>query len=296
MKKISVIVNFHNAEKYLSECIQSVLMQNYKNFEIILWDNNSEDKSKKIIDTFRDDRIKYFKNSNKENLYKVRNMAIKKATGELIAFLDSDDWWEEKYLSSRAEEFNNEDYDYYYSNVYLFYEKNKVYKKYKNYILPSGKIYEHLVRDYFIIISGLIVKKEIFNKFGMFNQNYNIIGDYDFIMRISKSCYGLGSNSPLIYYRIHQNNFLKKNSKLFYEEYKDWYNENLKENHIKFLNNIEYFENKLSYLEIMYLLIEERKNFKILKKILSHKIFFERVKLLILFLLPKFMLKYLKGI
>lgn len=295
-KKVSVIINCYNGEKYLKECVKSILRQNYQNIEIIFFDNCSTDNSKKIINEFGDNRIKYFFSPKKIPLYQARNEAIKNSTGELIAFLDVDDIWLDNFLLSRSNDFLNAKYDYFYSNTYLLFEKRNKIKIYRNNYLPSGKIYDYLVKDYFIIISGLVVKKEIFNKFGMFNQNYNIIGDYDFIMRISKLCYGLCNNSPLIYYRIHQNNFLKKNSKLFYEEYKDWYNNNLKENHTNFINNLEYFKNKLSYLEITYLLIEKKKKFKILKKILSHKIFFERVKLLILFLLPKFMLKYLKGI
>lgn len=85
-EKVSIIVNFHNSEKYLNKCIQSILMQNYNNFEIILWDNNSIDNSKKIIETFSDNRIKYFKNSNKENLYKARNMAIKESNWRVCSF------------------------------------------------------------------------------------------------------------------------------------------------------------------------------------------------------------------
>ena len=57
--KISVVINFHNGEKYLEKCIESVLGQNYKNFEIILWDNASIDSSKKIIEKFKDEKIKF---------------------------------------------------------------------------------------------------------------------------------------------------------------------------------------------------------------------------------------------
>ena len=63
-KKVSVIVNFHNGEKYLENCIKSILNQDYKNLEIILWDNNSTDKSKAIVKKFSDTRVKYFYNNN----------------------------------------------------------------------------------------------------------------------------------------------------------------------------------------------------------------------------------------
>ena len=181
-KKVSVIVNFHNGDKYLYDCIKSILNQSYNNLEIILWDNFSSDNSFKIIKKFNDHRIKYFFNKIKEPLYKARNQAILASTGDLIAFLDSDDWWEDNYISSRAKLFYDENYHYYYCNAKIFYEKTKKNRIYKNYTLPDGKIFDSLSRDYFIIISGVIFKRDIFSKFGMFNEIFNIIGDYDFIM------------------------------------------------------------------------------------------------------------------
>ena len=185
---ISVIVNYHNGEKYLERCIKSIINQEYKNFEIIAWDNASTDNSKKIIEKFKEEKIRYFRHPTKENLYKARNRAIEKSSGQLIAFLDSDDWWEENYLSSREKHFRDTNIDFFYSNTNIFYEKKRKKKLYRNFSLPHGKIFSDLVKDYFVIISGTIFKKELFEKYGKFNENYNILGDYDFIMKISKYC------------------------------------------------------------------------------------------------------------
>ena len=84
--KVSVIVNFHNAEKYLRQCVNSIIEQEFKDLEIILWDNNSNDNSSKIIKSFEDRRIRYFFNKEKVPLYKARNQAIYNAKGELISF------------------------------------------------------------------------------------------------------------------------------------------------------------------------------------------------------------------
>ena len=127
---VSVIVNYHNGEKYLENCIKSILNQNYKDFEVILWDNASTDNSKKITEKFKDKRIKYFRHPTKENLYKARNRAIEVSSGKFIAFLDSDDWWEENYLSSREKFFSDSKIDFLYCNTNIFYEK----KQKKNYI------------------------------------------------------------------------------------------------------------------------------------------------------------------
>ena len=291
---ISVIVNYHNGEKYLENCINSIINQDYKNIEIILWDNASTDNSKKIIEKFNSKKIKYFKNSIKENLYQARNRAIKESTGKLIAFLDCDDWWEKNYLSSREKFFNDSKIDFFYSNTNIFYEKKKKNKLYKKFELPSGKIFSNLSKDYFIIISGIIFRRELFLKFGKFNENYSIIGDYDFVMKISKKCNAHAINLPLLNYRIHEDNFLKNHSKLYYEEYKDWYEREKKrnDNFFKMYNN--FFKNKLEYIENIFLIENTKKSIFLFSKIVNHKVFFEKIKLLILFCLPKSLFKFLR--
>ncbi len=291
---ISVIVNYHNGEKYLERCIQSIIGQEYKNLEIIAWDNASTDNSKEIIEKFKEKKIRYYRHPVKENLYKARNRAIEKSSGQLIAFLDSDDWWEENYLSSREKYFRDPNIDFFYSNTNIFYEKKRKKKLYRNFSLPYGKIFSDLVKDYFIIISGTIFKKELFEKYGKFNEDYNIIGDYDFIMKISKYCNAHVNNLPLLNYRVHENNFLKLHTKLYYEEYKDWFDKNVKENDDYFKNYINFLKNKLGYIEILSLIENEEKNISTFIKILKHKVLIEKIKLLILFFLPKNLFRFLR--
>ncbi|WP_435114232.1 glycosyltransferase [Candidatus Pelagibacter bacterium nBUS_36] len=294
-KKVSVIINFHNGEKFLSQCLESVLNQEYENLEVILWDNCSDDNSKKIVTKYKDNRIIYFFSKKKETLYKARNQAISKTSGDLIAFLDSDDWWEKNYISSRANLFSDSYYDYFYSNINLYYEKKSNTKIYRKYKLPQGKIFDQLSKDYFIIISGVIFKKKLFLEHGFFDDKFNIIGDYDFMMKISKFSNGHGVNLPLINYRIHDDNFSKLHSKMFFEEYKKWFEENnINKNDIKFKKNIKFFKNKLDYLEITSCLLNKKKNLLLLKKILRHVVIIEKIKFLILFFLPKKFFKFLK--
>ena len=286
-KKVSVIVNFYNGEKYIESCIKSILKQNYDNLEIILWDNNSKDNSKNIINRFDDARIKYYLNNKTEPLYKARNQAIKFSNGELIAFLDCDDSWENNYLSSREKFFSDQSIDFYYCNTNFYYEKKNTKKIYKEYSLPKGKIFSSLAKDYFLIISGVIFKKEIFSKHGLFNENLNILGDYDFFMRIVQNSNAHSTNSALINYRVHEKNYSKLNKKIFFEEYREWFNRNINQNNNEFNDNIDVFKNRLSYLEIDFLLNDKKKDLSILKKIFRHKKIFEIIKFIILFLTPK---------
>ena len=93
MKKdlISIIVPVYNAEKYIDKCINSLINQTYKNIEIIIINDGSNDKSEKIIGKYKDKRIRYYKNKN-QGIGKTRNFGIDKSEGEFMMFIDSDDY------------------------------------------------------------------------------------------------------------------------------------------------------------------------------------------------------------
>ena len=101
---VSVIMNCYNGEKYLTEALSSLLIQNYGNWELIFWDNLSTDNSKKIFKSFNEKRFKYFLADKHTVLYEARNLAIKKTSGDYIAFLDTDDIWSKDKLSMTRSE------------------------------------------------------------------------------------------------------------------------------------------------------------------------------------------------
>ena len=120
-------MNCHNGEKYLKKSISSVISQNYKNWELIFWNNVSHDKSKKIFKSFKDKRLKYFESKKFKKLYEARNSAIRKAKGKYICFLDTDDWWVNSKLKNQVNFFlKDKDLKFIYSNYYLFNEKKYV--------------------------------------------------------------------------------------------------------------------------------------------------------------------------
>jgi len=106
-KLISIIVPVYNAEKYLSRCIESVLAQTYKNFELILVDDGSKDKSGEICEEFSrvDGRIKTYRKLNGRQL-ETRIYGIERASGEYCVFVDSDDWLENNALEVIMQNFS----------------------------------------------------------------------------------------------------------------------------------------------------------------------------------------------
>lgn len=95
MPKVSVIICTHNREKLLPRALDSVLSQDFKDFELIIIDDASNDGTETLIKTYiqQDSRLKYFKNDHNLGIAKSRNKGCKIAEGEYIAMLDSDDWW-----------------------------------------------------------------------------------------------------------------------------------------------------------------------------------------------------------
>ena len=224
---ISVIINCHNGEKYLEKSVRSVIRQTYKNWEIIFWDNRSTDNSKKIIKSFNDKRIKYFKSKKYSTLYKARNIAIKKAKGKYIAFLDTDDWWYKTKLEEQIKFLKkNKKFQIVYTNFYSYFQNiNKFKKCYSS--LPSGLITQKLLNNYSVGILTVLLEKKFFKKFA-FNEKYNIVGDFDFFINLSRY-YNIGSiDKPLAFYRIHKSNLSIKKIDLHYNELKNWLNFNEK--------------------------------------------------------------------
>lgn len=102
--KISVIIPVYNGAPFLDRCIQSCLKQTYENFELLLIDDGSTDESGAICDAYeeRDPRVKVFHKKN-GGVSSARNMGLKNATGDLIVFIDSDDWVREAFLERVSE-------------------------------------------------------------------------------------------------------------------------------------------------------------------------------------------------
>ncbi len=294
MKKnqVSIIINCLNGEKYLQHALNSVLKQKYKKFEVIFIDNCSSDSSAKIYKKIKDKRFKYFKTHKKIKLYQARNLALKKAKGDYIAFLDTDDWWNNNFLNSRKKFFlSNKEYGFSFSNCLHYYENTNKFETFSKKKLPSGYILDNLLKYYFVKLSTIIIKKEMLKNY-KFNPFYNIIGDYDFIIKIAKKYKGMSFQNNLVNIRIHKNNFSHNNRKMFYEEFKHWLN-NQDFSNYHFIQNQKILMDKLEYLRLVYLLLEKKK-FRLIFDILRFPQFFYKIKLLIIFLIPNFLLRLKK--
>ncbi|MDB9760418.1 glycosyltransferase family 2 protein [Pelagibacteraceae bacterium] len=287
MKKlVSIILNCYNGEKYLKEALSSVEAQTYKNWELIFLDNQSQDKSKLILKSFKNKKFKYFKTKKHLSLYSARNLAIKKTKGDFISFIDSDDTWQKKKLENQLKLFKNKNTSVVYGN--LFVKKNKKIKKYFNYNLKKGYLYKDLIRNYNIGILTVVIKKKILIKEKkIFNNKYNIIGDFDLFLRLSKKHYFQVVQKPVATYRIHNKNLSLLNRKLEVDEYKDWYKKNK--------NQLDSEEKKIVLKKITSIEFTsykfEKNIFKTLKFFIKKKKYLISFKNIVVLICPRFVLK-----
>lgn len=109
---VSIIMPTYNSEMYIKKSINSVLRQTYKNWELIIVDDCSTDTTKKIIRSINDERIKLFELTKNQGAAVARNTGLKKARGEFIAFLDSDDLWKPEKLTLQVKYMKKNNYKF----------------------------------------------------------------------------------------------------------------------------------------------------------------------------------------
>lgn len=288
---VSIIINCYNGDKYLEVALNSVLNQTYSNWEIIFWDNKSTDKSAEIFLNYKKSHqnLKYHLAIEHTVLYEARNYAIAKASGDYIAFLDVDDWWVPNKLELQIEKFNNENIGLVCSSYYLVNERSKNSKIKEMGPFPSGKVVNSLIKDYFIHISTLVIrKKALENLEYICDKRFNIIGDLDLVIRIMNNWELVSIKAPLAYYRWHKTNTGFTTNYQISEELVLW----VKENKQKF-GNYPYFEvlqNKADWYQIIKYLYDNKKILALKKSTsLTKKNF---LKVLFACLIPNRLLKY----
>ena len=243
---VSIIMNCHNGEKYLKDSLNSILKQTYKNWELIFWDNKSTDNTSKIVKKISNKKIKYFYGRKFVKLCEARNLAVKKASGDFVCFLDTDDIWNKNYIKKHLKKIILEKCDIVYSKYLIKNEIDGSTYINENKLLPSGMITNSLLKNYLVGISAVFVKRNIFNKI-KFKPKYQIIGDFDFFLRLSliRKFYSL--QDPLLTYRHHKNNFTNTHHNLLITELQTWLKEN--EKNLKGKYDLQYFKLKIIKLK-----------------------------------------------
>jgi glycosyltransferase involved in cell wall biosynthesis len=218
---VSVIMNCYNSARYLRAALESVKAQTFGNWEIIFWDNRSTDESATIFKSFDDPRFRYILAPEHTVLGKAKGLAIERARGEWLAFLDCDDLWLpdklERQVAIIAEE--GTDLGLVYGHVENLVEEearatdlgrrlmafaalNRGYVK----SLPEGFVFADLLKENFVTQPSVMVRCSAYSSAGGINPALRHSWDYDLSLKVSKRFRARALQQVCCYYRVHVNN------------------------------------------------------------------------------------------
>lgn len=210
---VSIIMPAYNAGKYIADSIRSVLAQTCSNWELIVVDDGSTDDTASVVQQFasRDSRVKYFFQEN-GRLGKARNTGIAKASGSLIAFLDSDDLWLESKLELQTQAMSEQNADVVFCNAYVFSDENPL-DETRTLPTSTGKLFgpsffDSLVLRNQIPVLTVLLRTSALDKVGPFEEAKPFHGceDVDLWMRLAKAGFVFyGMPATLARYRRHAN-------------------------------------------------------------------------------------------
>lgn len=180
--KISIITVTYNSESTLEQTIQSVVNQSYSNIEYIIVDGKSNDGTLKIIEKYKSS-IHTLLSEKDKGLYDALNKGIALATGEVIGFLHSDDFYvNNEVIQKYADTFSTSKCDAVYSDLYYIDKNNtdKIIRKWKSGLYHRNAFMNGWMPPH----PTFFVKKEVYQRFGTFNLDFKSAADYELMLRL----------------------------------------------------------------------------------------------------------------
>lgn len=202
--KVSVVIPTHNRSKLVKRAIDSVLRQTYQNFEIIVVSDGSTDDTDFVLKEIskNDPRVKFIAYENAKGANYARNIGIKEAAGDFVAFLDDDDEWMPEKLELQMNKFKeNELLGLVYTGVEVIYYTNKKIINYYSIPKKTGNLSRDiLISNCIGTTSSVVMKKSLFSKIGLFDENLKARQDYDLWIRACQITEVGAVNKPLVRY------------------------------------------------------------------------------------------------
>lgn len=182
--KFSIVTITHNRAHLIATTIQSVLNQSYSDFEHIIIDDGSTDSTHEVIKAFNDQRIKYFRHPKNEKRSYLRNEGIRKATGQIICILDSDDLWTSDKLETLHTIFSqNPEVSFMIHNIEFLPEntvQEKIFTKFQSDY--KGFVLNEVLKDEILPFPTFSIRKEALTKIGLLDENL-LDGQHDLHLR-----------------------------------------------------------------------------------------------------------------
>ena len=207
---LSIIMLVHNSALFLREAVDSILAQTFKDFELLIIDDGSTDKSREILHNFDDNRIRIFFNEENNGIVFSRNKGLIIANGKYIAMFDSDDISTSTKFEKQINFLEkNPEYGMVGCCVETINSKSEKTKKSYKLKAKPGEIPSILLFRNYFINSAVVFRKEIIQDF-VYPTGYDIVEDYYLWIFISKRSKVWNLSEYLIKYRIHDSSITKK--------------------------------------------------------------------------------------
>ena len=215
--KVSVVITCYNYGKYIEKCLDSVLPQTFKDYEVIVVNDGSTDDSEdKILKYTGIGNVRYILQKNSGQA-RAKNVGIRNSRCDYIAFLDADDLWEPCKLERQIPYFDDPDVGVVYSRARFVDEEGK------DVVLDlsspcfethSGHVTRQLFVDNFVPFSSSVVRKRCLDEFGSFDESLAMGIDWDRWLRISTKYKFVGLKEPYLIYRVGHTGQMSKNLEL----------------------------------------------------------------------------------
>lgn len=225
---VSIIIPTYNRDLcYISRAIKSVMQQTYKNYEIIVVDDNiyNSNYSLKIKKYCITNNLIYLTTKGKQGANAARNIGACHAKGTYLAFLDDDDIWLKNKLEIQLIHFTD-NIGMVYSNGYLITSNLKCLYTKPEYFVTEGNLYRLFLYNYIGPTVTALIKRDCFLDVGMFDETMPSKQDYDLWIRLVRKYKAIGIKQPLFMYTRHDSNQITKNYNLILEGYKKIYEKN----------------------------------------------------------------------
>lgn len=197
---ISIVLPIYNGEKYMRESIDSVIMQSYKNWELIIVNDCSTDNTAEIANGYvqKDSRIKYYKNEKNMRLPKTLNRGFSLAKGDYLTWTSDDNLFKENALEKMILALKKDNADF----VYASYETIDENGKYIDYVKTNenGK-YEIIGHN--VVGACFMYTRKVYETVGDYDYNYTLVEDYDYWLRIFAKFNTTYIEDVLYSYRFH---------------------------------------------------------------------------------------------
>jgi len=213
MPNVSIIMNVRNGAATLRAALESAFAQSYRDWELIVWDDCSSDDSAAIVADFNDPRVRYFLSPRDTSLGQARDLAMRQARGEWLAFLDQDDIWLPRKLELQVALSEPVEVGLVYGRTVRFSPSGRQtdYDSFHEIVaLPEGNIFGELLgKGCFIAMSSALIRRAAVEEIGGIPSHIQITPDYFLYLAVSRRYSARAVQEVVCRYRIHPGNMTR---------------------------------------------------------------------------------------